>query len=97
MAPHGLTELSAATAWSVDPDGVTPEPIGPGPDEERCGVARSVDLRRWERVSLDGPSVGTGRGAGGVRYVDVTEQGDVFYEFTRADGAHELRGIVADR
>ena len=65
--------------------------------EERCGAARSVDLQRWERVSFDGPSVGTGHGAGGVRYVDVTEQGDVFYEFTRADGAHELRGIVADR
>ena len=63
--------------------------------EERCGLARSSDLLRWERVSADGPSVGTPRGAGGVRYVDATEAGDVFYEYTRADGAHELRGIVA--
>jgi len=59
--------------------------------EERCGVARSTDLRRWERASIDGPAIGTARGAGGVRYVDVTEAGDVFYEYTRPDGAHELR------
>ena len=63
--------------------------------EERCAIARSRDLRSWERVSIDGPAIGTPRGAGGVRYVDVTEAGDIFYEYTRADGAHELRGIVA--
>ena len=61
--------------------------------EERCGLARSRDLRAWERVSTDGPSIGTRRGAGGVRYVDVTEAGDVFYEYTRPDGAHELRHL----
>jgi dipeptidyl aminopeptidase/acylaminoacyl peptidase len=37
-APHGLTELSAATVWSLDPAGGTPVVIGPGPDEERCGL-----------------------------------------------------------
>jgi hypothetical protein len=59
--------------------------------EERCGLARSTDLRHWERISLDGPAIGTARGQGGVRYVDITTEGDVFYEYTRADGAHELR------
>lgn len=59
--------------------------------EERCGLARSRDLRQWERVSLDGPAIGTASGAGGVRYVEITEAGDVFYEYTRPDGAHELR------
>ena len=59
--------------------------------EERCGLARSRDLRRWERVSLDGPAIGTARGGGGLRYVEITEAGDVFYEYTRPDGAHELR------
>ena len=59
--------------------------------EERCGLVRSKDLRLWERVSADGPSIGTARGPGGVRYVDITAGGDVFYEYTRADGAHELR------
>lgn len=59
--------------------------------EERCGIARSTDLRRWERLSPDGPAIGAAAGPGAVRYVDITEAGDVFYEYTRADGAHELR------
>ncbi len=59
--------------------------------EERCGLARSRDLWQWERVSTDGPSIGTVRGPGGVRYVDITAGGDVFYEYTRPDGAHDLR------
>ena len=64
--------------------------------EERCGIARSSDLRHWERVSVDGPAIGTARGAGGVRYVEITDAGDVFYEYTRADGAHELRVTHTD-
>ena len=63
--------------------------------EERCGLARSGDLLTWQRVSTDGPAIGTTRGPGGVRYVALTEQGDIFFEHTRADGAHELRGILA--
>jgi hypothetical protein len=63
--------------------------------EERCGIARSRDLRTWERVSAEGPAIGTARGRGGVRYVDVTEAGDVLYEYTREDGAHELRAILS--
>jgi hypothetical protein len=59
--------------------------------EERCGLARSTDLRKWTRVSHGGPAIGTRTGPGGVRYTDVTEGGDTFYEHTRADGAHELR------
>lgn len=65
--------------------------------EERCGIARSSDLRAWERVSRGGPEVGTRTGPGGVRYVDITEQGDIFWEHTLSDGSHELRGIVAGR
>ena len=64
--------------------------------EERCGLAHSTDLRRWERVSLDGPAIGTARGAGGVRYVEISPSGDVFYEYTRPDGAHELRVTHTD-
>jgi hypothetical protein len=64
--------------------------------EERCGIARSHDLRAWERVSTGSPAIGTPSGAGGVRYVDVTERGDVVWEHTRPDGAHELRGILAE-
>ena len=63
--------------------------------EERCGLAQSRDLRTWERVSGEGPAIGTPKGPGGVRYVDVTDAGDVLYEYTRPDGAHELRAIFA--
>ena len=59
--------------------------------EERCGLARSRDLRQWERLSVNSPAIGTASGPGGVRYVEINEAGDIFYEYTRADGAHELR------
>jgi len=60
--------------------------------EERCGTARSVDLRAWERVG-SGPSIGAAGGPGTVRYVESVASGDrllFFFERTRADGAHEL-------
>ena len=47
-------------------------------------------------MSLDGPAIGTASGPGGVRYVEITEAGDVFYEYTRPDGAHELRAARTD-
>jgi hypothetical protein len=62
--------------------------------EERCGVARSADLRHWERLSLDGPSIGTRTGPGGVRYVACASTGEIFFEYTREDGSHELRGLL---
>lgn len=61
--------------------------------EERCGLACSRDLRTWERIG-NGP-VGDKAPGAGARYVDVTAAGDVAYEYTRADGAHDLYGIVA--
>jgi hypothetical protein len=78
--------------WSAyyDGSGTTDENY-----EERCGIARSRDLRTWSRLSVAGPAVGTARGARGVRYVEVTDAGDIFFEHTRADGAHELRALVA--
>jgi hypothetical protein len=60
--------------------------------EERCGLARSADLRRWERVG-DGPGVGSAGGPGTVRYVESVAARDgilFFFERTRKDGAHEL-------
>jgi len=63
--------------------------------EERCGLARSDDLRTWDRLSHDGAEIGTSSGPDGVRYVATTEAGDIFWEHTRADESHELRGIVA--
>jgi hypothetical protein len=60
--------------------------------EERCGIARSADLRTWERTG-SGPSIGSAGGPGTVRYVESVALGDrllFFFERTRADGAHEL-------
>jgi hypothetical protein len=60
--------------------------------EERCGLARSEDLRTWERIG-SGPAVGAAGGPGTVRYVESVVSGErllFFFERTRADGAHEL-------
>jgi hypothetical protein len=60
--------------------------------EERCGVARSTDLRTWERTAA-APAVGAAGGPGTVRYVESVESGGkllFFFERTRKDGAHEL-------
>ena len=60
--------------------------------EERCGLARSADLRTWERIG-NGPAVGAAGGPATVRYVEsVTVRGSMlfYFERTRPDGAHEL-------
>jgi hypothetical protein len=60
--------------------------------EERCGMARSADLRTWERIG-SGPAIGAAGGPGTVRYVESVVFGEralFFFERTRADGAHEL-------
>lgn len=62
--------------------------------EERCGLAVSTDLRRWQRLSADGPAVGAAGGPGTVRYVEALQTTTwmrYYYEYTRPDGAHELR------
>jgi hypothetical protein len=60
--------------------------------EERCGMARSADLRTWERVG-SAPALGAAGGPGTLRYVESVVSGErllFFFERTRADGAHEL-------
>jgi len=62
--------------------------------EERCGVAVSSDLYRWRRVSVARPWVVSSQGTGSVRYVDaLLMDGEwwIYYEMSRADGAHDLR------
>lgn len=62
--------------------------------EERCGIAVSGDLFTWKRLSGDTPWVTSPWGTGSVRYVDALIEGGewwLYYELTRADGAHELR------
>lgn len=60
--------------------------------EERCGIARSTDLRTWQRVG-SAVAIGSAGGPGTVRYVEsivVGESVRFFFERTRADGSHEL-------
>jgi hypothetical protein len=60
--------------------------------EERCGMARSADLRTWERIG-SGPALGSSGGPGTIRYVESVVFGErllFFFERTRLDGAHEL-------
>ncbi len=68
--------------------------------EEQCGLAWSADVRRFTRLSLNGPVVQSRGGSRSVRYVDVVPVGDelyFYYECARADGAHDLRLSVMPR
>ena len=62
--------------------------------EEHCGLAVSLDLTSWRRVTQDGPALRSPHATRSLRYVDaVTIAGAwwAYYEYTRADGSHELR------
>jgi hypothetical protein len=62
--------------------------------EERCGLAYSHDLRRFERVSRTGPWLKSTQGRGSVRYVDVLRLHEAtyfYYEMSRLDHSHDLR------
>lgn len=61
--------------------------------EEKAGIAVTYDLETFAKVSFDGPQLETAEG-GSVRYVDAIVKGDeifYYYEYTRKDGAHEIR------
>ncbi len=62
--------------------------------EEHCGLALSHDLERWTRLTPDGPWATSPHGTRSLRYVEAVPVGDelwLYYEYARADGAHELR------
>jgi hypothetical protein len=62
--------------------------------EERTGMAESRDGADWRRLTRDAPLLTADEGSASLRYVSRIEwQGRVlhYYEFARADGAHELR------
>lgn len=61
--------------------------------EERCGLAMSLDLTGWLRLTRRGPALVTATGTS-LRYVDsVTANGTryFYYEYARPAGGHELR------
>lgn len=63
--------------------------------DEQCMLAVSPDLQSWRRLTpTHRPWVRSAHASGSVRYVDVVPVGDTlhyFYEYARADRAHELR------
>jgi hypothetical protein len=62
--------------------------------EEKTGLAISRDLRSWETLTPRGPALTSPHASGSLRYLDAvaTDEGVwAFYEFARADGAHDLR------
>jgi hypothetical protein len=66
--------------------------------EEKTGLAFSEDLRTWKSFTADGPRFESPYASGALRYMDAqpTPEGRVqlFYEFARQDGAHDLRTIT---
>ncbi len=63
--------------------------------DEQCMLAVSTDFKVWRRLTPShAPWVRSSHASGSVRYVDVVVRGDTihyFYEYARADRAHELR------
>ena len=62
--------------------------------EEKTGLAISQDLQSWETLTHRGPALTSPHSSGSLRYFDAvtTDEGIwAFYEFSRADGAHDLQ------
>src|SRR5450755_101027 len=62
--------------------------------EECCGIACSLDLTSWLRISVQAPALVSPHATGSLRYVDVVNIAGswwAYYEYSRADGSHELR------
>ncbi|NUP98469.1 MAG: hypothetical protein HUU35_01305 [Armatimonadetes bacterium] len=65
--------------------------------EERCGLAQTLNLLDYQRVSAAAPLLTVPHQSGSVRYVDALPVGErvfFYYEMVREDGAHELRVAV---
>lgn len=65
--------------------------------EEKCALAVSADLRRWESKSPTGPKFTSPHASTSVRYFDAklaNGKWHLFYEFARPDGAHDMRMIT---
>ncbi len=62
--------------------------------EERTGLARAAGPLEWRTETPGGPILTSPHASGSLRYIDAVEVDgrlNLFYEFARADGAHDLR------
>jgi hypothetical protein len=67
--------------------------------EEQVGLAWSVDLLHWVRLTPDGPWRTSPHGGGALRYLDALVDDHttrLLYEYARPDGSHELRQTCLD-
>ncbi|MEI6466928.1 MAG: hypothetical protein WCQ89_19535 [Verrucomicrobiota bacterium] len=67
--------------------------------EEKCALAVSADLRRWESRSVNGPALRSPHASTSLRYLDAkfaNGRWHLFYEYARADGSHDLRVTTCD-
>ena len=62
--------------------------------EEKTGLAISMDLRHWQRITPQAPYLVSPHATGSLRYLhplELTGEMRYYYEYARADGAHEIR------
>ena len=67
--------------------------------EEKTGLAVSTDLRSWQPLTPRGPFLTSPHTSQSLRYLDgqIVDDGLwLFYEFARADSAHDLRCARVD-
>jgi hypothetical protein len=68
--------------------------------EERTGIAVSDDLKAWRTLTPKAPLLTSPHASQSLRYIDAQENDgelQVFYEFARDDGAHDLRLLRTSR
>ena len=64
--------------------------------EDQAGLAVSEDGRQWRKITVDAPALSGAGQTSCYRYQSlVRARGDLwaYYETSRRDGSHELRGI----
>lgn len=62
--------------------------------EDRTGIAVSLDLRHFDKLTDDAPILESPHATGSLRYSDAVVLDDeilYYYEYSRADGSHEIR------
>jgi hypothetical protein len=62
--------------------------------EERTGLAIGTSLKSWQSLTVYGPGFTSPHTSHSLRYIDAQVMGEevlVFFEYARADGAHDLR------
>ena len=67
--------------------------------EEKTGIAASLDLKRFHRITPEGPALVSPHASGSLRYMDYVWMPDglyFYYEYARPDGSHELRLSIVE-